>query len=98
MIGRIWRGVIRTGDTAEYVEYVRETGIEHYRSVPGNQGAWILTRPLGETTEILTFSLWDSMAAVKAFAGEDPSRAVYYPEDDRYLVERGETVDHYEVG
>ena len=98
MIGRIWRGVIRTVDTAEYVEYVRETGIEHYRSIPGNQGAWILTRSLGENTEILTFSLWESMSAVKAFAGEDPSRAVYYPEDDRYLVERGETVNHYEVG
>jgi hypothetical protein len=37
------------------------------------------------------------MASVRTFAGEDPSRAVYYPEDERFLIERGPTVDHYEV-
>lgn len=42
MIARIWRGVVRTEDAAEYIEYVRETGIEHYRSTPGNSGAWTL--------------------------------------------------------
>ena len=73
------------------------TGIEHYRSIPGTQGAWILRRSLGDTTEILTFSLWDSMEAVRAFAGENPSRAVFYPEDERFLRERGETVQHYTV-
>jgi heme-degrading monooxygenase HmoA len=97
MIARVWRGVVRTADADEYVEYVRDTGIEHYRSIPGNQGAWILRRSLGDTTEILTFSLWDSMEAVRAFAGENPSRAVFYPEDERFLRERGETVQHYTV-
>jgi heme-degrading monooxygenase HmoA len=64
---------------------------------PGNQGAWILRRPLGDLTEIVAFSFWDSMDAVRAFAGEDPARAVYYPEDDRYLVQRSDVVEHYEV-
>jgi len=40
---------------------------------------------------------WESMASVRAFAGDDPSRAVYYPEDDRFLIERGAIVDHYDV-
>lgn len=97
MIARIWRGVVRSSDTDEYVTYVRDTGIEHYRSTPGNQGAWILHRQDGDRTEILTFSLWEDMDAVKAFAGDDPSAAVYYPEDDRFLVERSSTVDHYDV-
>jgi hypothetical protein len=35
--------------------------------------------------------------AIKAFAGEDIDAAVYYPEDERYLVERDATVLHYEV-
>ncbi len=95
MIGRIWRGVIRTEDTEEYVAYVRETGIDEYRTTEGNQGAWILTREVGDRTEIVTFSLWDDMDAVRAFAGDDPERAVYYPEDDRFLVERNDTVEHY---
>jgi heme-degrading monooxygenase HmoA len=97
VVARIWRGAVRNEDADEYVVYVRETGIDHYRSTPGNQGAWILHRQRGDLTEIVTFSLWDDMAAVSAFAGDDPSRAVYYPEDDRFLVERGPTVEHYEV-
>lgn len=97
MIARIWRGVVRTEDVDEYVEYVHQTGIEHYRSTPGNLGAWTLHRAVGERTEIVTFSLWDNMDAVRAFAGDGPSRAVYYPEDDRFLIERSSTVEHYEV-
>jgi hypothetical protein len=40
--------------------------------------------------------MWDSVDAIKAFAGEDIEAAVLYPEDERYLV--GESrVTHYEV-
>jgi hypothetical protein len=42
-------------------------------------------------------TLWESMDAVVAFAGPRPEQAVFYPEDDRYLVERGLVVDHFEV-
>jgi len=97
VIARIWRGAVRSKDADEYVAYVRDTGIEHYRSTPGNLGAWILHRPVDDLTEIVTFSLWESMTSVRAFAGDDPSQAVYYPEDDRFLVERGSIVDHYDV-
>jgi hypothetical protein len=37
------------------------------------------------------------MEAIKAFAGEAPEVAVYYPEDDHFLVERPPNVDHYRV-
>lgn len=97
MIARIWRGTVHADKAAEYVAYVVESGIRQYRSTPGNCGAWILRRAAGELTEIVTFSLWEDMDAVRRFAGDDPSRAVYYPEDDRFLVDRGETVEHYEA-
>jgi len=97
VIARIWRGAVRNQDADEYAAYVRATGVEQYRSTPGNLGAWILNRQIGDRTEILTFSLWEDMDAVKAFAGDEPSLAVYYPEDDRFLVERSSTVDHYQV-
>jgi heme-degrading monooxygenase HmoA len=97
VIARIWRGAVRTDDAAEYIEYIRRTGIEHYRSTAGNLGAWILHRAVDGATEIVTLSLWESMASVRSFAGDDPSQAVYYPEDDRFLIERGPTVEHYEV-
>jgi heme-degrading monooxygenase HmoA len=97
MIARIWRGAVRSADTDAYVDYIRETGITHYLSTPGNRGAWLLHRPSDGLTEIVTVSLWDDMEAVRAFAGDDPDRAVYYPEDERFLVERGPRVEHYDV-
>ena len=97
MIARIWRGAVRTADAEEYVAYIRDTGLAEYRSSPGNLGAWILHRSSGETTEVLTFSLWEDIDAVKGFAGENPEQAVYYSEDDRFLVERASRVDHFDV-
>jgi len=93
---RMWRGVVRTADRDEYVDYVERTGVEEYRSTPGNRDAWTLTRELpGGLTEIVTVSRWDGFDSIRAFAGDDIDRAVYYPEDDRFLVERDVTVRHY---
>ena len=93
---RMWRGTVRTEDRDEYVGYVEETGMSEYRSTPGNLDAWMLTRDLGGgLTEIITVSRWESMDSIKGFAGEDVDRAVFNPEDDRFLVERDDTVRHY---
>jgi heme-degrading monooxygenase HmoA len=98
MIARIWRGWIRTADREAYVAYIEGTGIAEYRRTPGNRGAWMLTRDLDDgRTEIVTLSWWDSLDAIRGFAGDDISRAVFYPEDDRYLVDRETSVTHYEV-
>jgi heme-degrading monooxygenase HmoA len=97
VIARIWRGAVARADRDAYAEYIEATGLAEYKATPGNRGAWMLLRDLGELTEVVTFSLWDSMDAVRAFAGARPEEAVFYPEDDRFLVERDLTVTHYEV-
>jgi hypothetical protein len=51
----------------------------------------------GERAEILTLSLWESLDAVRGFAGEDITRAVFYPEDDAFLVERDLEAHHWVV-
>jgi heme-degrading monooxygenase HmoA len=48
-------------------------------------------------SEFTLISLWDSWDAIKAFAGSDPEKAVFYPEDEKFLLERGPRVTHYEV-
>jgi hypothetical protein len=45
----------------------------------------------------VTLSFWDSREVIHGFAGDDIEQAVFYPEDDRYLVDRETTVTHYEV-
>src|SRR5262245_833875 len=97
MIARIWTGAVRREDGDAYTDYMRATGIAGYEGTPGNRGAWMLRRDLEERTEFVMFTLWDSLDAVKAFAGEDYDRAVFYPEDDRYLIERDLRAKHYEV-
>jgi heme-degrading monooxygenase HmoA len=97
MIARIWRGVVRREDAESYAGYIAETGFTAYGETAGNRGAWMLRRDEGDRTEFITFSLWDSRDAIRGFAGDDIEVAVYYPEDDRYLVERDDTVRHYEV-
>ena len=98
MIARIWRGWVRTEDRAAYAAYIDETGIAHYRRTPGNEGAHMLLRDLDDgRTEVVTLSFWTSYDAIREFAGDDVSAAVFYPEDDRYLVDREVTVTHFEV-
>src|SRR3954451_6959035 len=97
MIARVWRGVIRTPDRQPYVDYVMATGVSHRRT-PGNRAAYVLTREIEDgLTEIQAFSLWDSVADVRAFAGEDISAVVLYDEDAKYLVGGPTTVVHYEA-
>ena len=96
MIARFWTGAVRRADADGYADYIRETGFAEYGRTAGNRGAWMLRRDDGDRTEFITLSMWDSVEAIKAFAGEDIEAAVLYPEDERYLV--GESsVTHYEV-
>jgi heme-degrading monooxygenase HmoA len=97
MIARIWRGAVRAEDAAAYAAYAEQTGIQGYRRTAGNCGAWLLWRTEGDRAEFITVSLWESRAAVEAFAGQDIGTAVFYPDDEQYLIERDLTVNHYEV-
>jgi heme-degrading monooxygenase HmoA len=97
MIARMWRGVVAEADADEYATYIERTGIEEYTQTPGNRGLYFLRRDYDGKSEFRTFSLWDDLDAVRAFAGDDYERSVYYPEDDRYLIEKDEHVLHFEV-
>ena len=77
---------------------VGRTGIEGYQRTPGNCGAWLLWRVDGDRAEFITMSLWESRAAIEGFAGQDIDKAVFYPDDEQFLIERDLTVRHYEVG
>jgi heme-degrading monooxygenase HmoA len=97
MIARTWRGAVRAKDALAYAAYVQRTGIEGYQRTPGNRGAWLLWRVEGDQAEFITLSFWESRAAIEAFAGQDIEKAVFYPDDEQFLIERDLTVHHYEV-
>jgi hypothetical protein len=95
---RRWTGRIRTADADAYVRYIEETGLAEYRRTPGNLGCQMLLRDLGGgITEVTTLSWWRSMDAIRGFAGPHAHIPRYYPEDDRFLVERTDRVEHHRV-
>ncbi|HKJ01726.1 MAG TPA: hypothetical protein VJ997_04705 [Longimicrobiales bacterium] len=97
MIARTWRGSVAPGDAESYLDYLKVTGIRDYRGTPGNRGVFTLSRDAGEQVEFFMVSLWDSWDAVRGFAGPSPEVAVFYPEDDRFLVNRDPLAHHFEV-
>jgi heme-degrading monooxygenase HmoA len=98
IILRRWSSRIRTADEVEYVEYIGQTGLSDYASVAGNLGSQMLLRPLGDgSTEVTTLSWWTSMKSIEAFSGADVTLARYYPEDDRFLLEKPQFVEHHRV-
>lgn len=97
MMARYWRGRIRSSDVDGYAHYVRRTGIAGHRATPGNLGSMMLVRPERGAAEVVVISLWKSAEAIRSFAGDDPEAAVFYPEDDRFLVDRDLRARHYQV-
>ena len=97
MIARTWKGWTSAGDADRYADYVNETGVSGLAGTDGNRGVYMLRRIEGDRAEFIVLSLWDSLDAIKAFAGDDIEKAVFYPQDDDFLVEREWTCLHYEV-
>jgi heme-degrading monooxygenase HmoA len=94
----MWRGWVYTDRVSEYVDYVTSTGLAGYQQTPGNLGVEMWTRDLGDgRSEVTTLSWWESLDHIRGFAGDEIDRAVFYPEDDEYLIDRETMVTHHEV-
>jgi len=97
MIARIWHGVTLECKSAEFFAYIRGTGEKDCRSTPGNCGVYVLRRVEDGKAHFLFVSLWDSVESIKRFAGSDYEKAVYCPEDEKFLIELEPKVVHYDV-
>lgn len=97
MFVRMWHGRVETGKAQAYRAFLNRRAIPDYRATAGNLSAYILERQEGGVTHFITMTFWESMEAIKGFAGDDPELAKYYPEDRDYLLEFEPRVVHYEV-
>lgn len=97
MVVRMWHGRVPTEKAARYRDFLNARAIPDYRSVPGNISVHILERSDGPVTHFVTLTFWESMTAIRGFAGDDIDVAKYYPEDREFLLEYEPTVVHYEV-
>lgn len=97
LIARIWHGVTPAARAEEYAAYLAQTGVRDCRATPGNRGVYVLRRVQNDRAEFTFMSLWESLAAIRRFAGEDYEKARYYPEDRDFLIELEPFVHHYDV-
>lgn len=97
MIARTWHGRVPTAKADTYYEYLQRSGLADYLATPGNRGLVVLRRDENGVTHFTLTTFWESLEAIKRFAGDDYRIARYYPEDDDFLLEKEPFVTHDEV-
>jgi heme-degrading monooxygenase HmoA len=97
MIARHWRGVARRERAEAYVEHLRAETFPALARLPGFLSASILRRRVSEGEEFLVITNWESLAAIRAFAGEDVESAVVPDTVQEMMVTFERTARHYEV-
>ena len=94
MIARLWRGLAGTPAGADaYQQHVTRKVLPALRGIEGHRGARVLRRD----QEFIVVTFWESMDAIRKFAGADPEQAVVEPEARAVLTEYDQRVRHYEV-
>ena len=98
MIARIWHGWTKRADAKAYAEMLRNEIVPSIaaRNIQGYHGAELFIREDGDEVEFVTLLRFDSMDAVKEFAGADASKPVIYPKAEA-LIARMESARHYRI-
>lgn len=97
MIARTWHGRVPAAKADAYLTYLRQTGLADYATTRGHHGTVVQRRTEGDVTHYVLTTFWESLEAIRAFAGDQIEVARYYPDDDLYLLEREPHVTHHEV-
>jgi heme-degrading monooxygenase HmoA len=97
MISRHWKGVAKPGQAEAYVYHLTNDTFPKLAAIPGFVQASILRRDVETGTEFQIVTLWDSLSAIVAFAGQEADIAVV-PESVRAMMSTyDERVVHYEI-
>ena len=97
MIIREWRGRARLDRAEAYPKHFRESVAPELKNIPGFLGADLCRSLTGDRIEFLVLSRWRSMEAIRAFAGDEPDKAVVEPGGVAALEEFDDFVRHYET-
>jgi heme-degrading monooxygenase HmoA len=96
-IGRMWRGWANSDQAAGYEAVFRDVVLPELRDVAGCRGAYLLRRDDADGAEFVTLTLFDSLDAVRAFAGEQYETAVISDEARAVLRDFETTARHFTI-
>jgi heme-degrading monooxygenase HmoA len=97
MIARHWRGLVKRDRATAYIEHLQSETLPQLVQLEGFQDAKVLRRDLPQGVEFLVVTIWESLDAIRAFAGDDVESAVVPPKARDMLIEYDRQARHYEV-
>ena len=97
MIARVWKGWTKIENADAYEKLLREVVYTELQDIIGYHGGYILRHDGMEEIEFVTVNLFESLDAVKAFAGPDYEVPVFEPEARRLLSKVEPQARHYDV-
>ena len=97
MIARIWHGKTSMGKYQEYTQLLKKIAIPDYQKTKGFLSLTFLRQIKDGEGHFTLITYWENLEVIKNFAGADFEKAKYYPEDDGFLLEFEEKVQHHEV-
>lgn len=97
MISRVWHGWTARANADAYERFLREEMLPGIHRVRGFKGATLLRRDAGDEVEFVTITRFESIDAVKEFAGDDYEVAVVLPEARKLLARFDARSVHYET-
>jgi len=97
MIARHWRGWTKIKDADSYEGFLKKKLLPELRVIDGYQGGYVLRSDGAAETEFVVINFFDSLDAVKRFAGSNYTVAIFEPEAKRLLSRVEEFATHYAV-
>jgi heme-degrading monooxygenase HmoA len=97
MISRHWKGIASPGQAERYVAHLRGEVFPKLAAIPGFVRATILRRAVEGGIEFQVVTVWESLSAIRAFAGQNPEAAVVPPAVQAMMSDYDRHVAHYEI-
>ena len=97
MISRNWRGIARAEQADNYIRHLQNDTFPKLSRIPGFVSARILRRQVAEGVEFVIVTEWQSIEAIRQFAGASEDVAVVPPAVQAMMADYDATVAHYEI-
>ena len=97
MVARIWHGRTSAEKADEYRQYLYEVGVKKIATLPGNRGVQMMMAKTPEQGEFMVISYWDSIDAIKGYAGADYTKVHDLPRDKELLIDHEPLVKHFDL-
>ena len=96
MIARLWHGYTKPEDAPAYHKMLLESILPGIHRIAGYNGSYVLRRDAGAEVVFVTLTFWESLDAIREFAGPDYEQCVIAPEAAHLLTRHDKRSTHYD--